>query len=281
MGQELSTTDRLTHTLAQWSSWKVCPARQPELLRKLGGKSNDAFLVSDGSSQFVVRINRPAGNLGVDRRRELQILEDIAAREYAPCVVYGNQEVLVTRYASGGHPDRDGYRSWLVEAGRLFRAIHETPTRVTSTLDPLNRAVRYFHAIDNPGRLVSECVEVLLQRPRVTPDKICLCHNDLLAENIIANQDGWIAIDWEYAAPGDPVFDLAVLVEILGADDEGVELLLAGYGAELSREQLDYYRDLYRLIDILWWRLKEPRRPVVPGLLQLAARLGIDKSDGE
>lgn len=275
MAKELSPTDRLKHTLAQWQSWQARLTRRPDLVGELNGKSNDTFLVAGGSEQFVVRVNSPAHSLGVDRTAELQALTDIAAREYAPSVVFANEEVLVTRYVTGGHPQPDQCRSWLDRAGRLFQAIHTTPTRVTTTLDPLQHAINYFNAIENTDRLITACLEKLRQRPRVTPDEVCLCHNDLLFENIISNKGGWIAIDWEYASLGDPAFDLAVLAETIAADDSQLKILLDAYGSHRPRDRINYYRDLYRLIEILWWRLKSPDEPSIPGLTELATRLEV------
>ncbi|MEX2470195.1 MAG: choline/ethanolamine kinase family protein [Pseudohongiellaceae bacterium] len=275
MAKELSPTDRLKHTLAQWQSWQARLTRRPDLVGDLNGKSNDTFLVAGGNEQFVVRINSPAHRLGVDRTAELQILTDIAAREYAPSVVFASEEILVTRYVTGGHPQPDQCRSWLDRAGRLFRTIHTTPTRVTTILDPLQHAINYCKAIENPDRLITACLEKLLQRPQVTPDDVCLCHNDLLFENIISNTAGWVAIDWEYASLGDPAFDLAVLVETIDADDSELEILLDAYGSQHPRDRINYYRDLYRLIEIMWWRLKSPDEPSLPGLTELATRLDV------
>jgi thiamine kinase-like enzyme len=40
-----------------------------------------------------------------------------------------------------------------------------------------------------------------------------LCHNDLVCENVVLAQgQGMLLIDWEYAGIGDPYFDLAVVV---------------------------------------------------------------------
>jgi thiamine kinase-like enzyme len=275
MAKELSTTERLKHTLAQWSSWEASLSRAPDLVEKLDGKSNDTFLVAEGSEQFVVRINSPSRGLGVDRLTELLVLEDIAQRDYAPSVIFGSEEALVTRYVSGGHPARNHSRAWLGNAGRLFRAINSTPTQVTTILDPRKQAMDYFNAIENPGQVVAACFETLMQKSHVTYDEVCLCHNDLLFQNIICNEGGWIAIDWEYARLGDPAFDLAVFVETIDADDAELEILLDAYGSSGPKDRISYYRDLYRLIEVLWWRLRLPDNPLIPELTGLANRLGV------
>jgi len=275
MAKELSTTERLKQTLAQWSSWQASLTREPVLVGKLDGNSNDTFLVAVDNEQFVVRVNSRAHGLGVNRSIELQVLADIAGRSYAPTVIFKGEEVLVTRFVSGEHPERSSHRSWLDETGRLFRAIHSTPTQVSEVLDPRKHAVEYFNAIENPGRVVTDCFEVLMQKPNMSFNEVCLCHNDLLFQNIICSEGGWVAADWEYARLGDPAFDIAVLVETIGADESELGVLLEAYGSVSPRVRVNYYRDLYRLIEVMWWRLRLPDKPLIPELTGLANRLGV------
>lgn len=275
MAQELSTTERLRQALAQWPHWESGPECEPTLVRQLDGKSNDSFLVAANTQQFVIRLNSLATHLGVDRATELQILTDIAAADFAPEVVFASADALVTRYLPDEHPSRRHYHSWLDKAGHLFRAIHTTPTSVSTTLHPIRHAHSYFAAIETPDPVLSACFDRQMRRPAASHSDLCLCHNDLLCSNLIAHPDRWVAIDWEYAALGDPAFDLAVLLETLGADESDTELLLKAYGSDRLNERIPYYRDLYRLIEVLWWRLRYPQEATIPGLSQLATRLDI------
>jgi len=85
-----------------------------------------------------------------------------------------------------------------------------------------------------------------------------LCHNDAYYQNILVGDRLWL-IDWEYAAMGDPFFDLACTGYILEAPNR--RLLLETYlGTGPDNETLD---DFDRMIGVfLCWN-------IVWGLLQI------------
>jgi thiamine kinase len=67
----------------------------------------------------------------------------------------------------------------------------------------------------------------------------------------------WYALDFEYAASGDPLFDLAAVIEGDGLDRAATEQLLEGYQrvSPLSirmRQDLQTSRALYRYTTHLW-----------------------------
>ena len=59
-------------------------------------------------------------------------------------------------------------------------------------------------------------------------------------------------IDWEYAACGEPCFDLAVLIQQAGLDDKSVGELLEFADAVDQRARLDGCRRLYDRLAALW-----------------------------
>ena len=72
------------------------------------------------------------------------------------------------------------------------------------------------------GRLEAALGQPVMPRP---------CHNDLLRANFIDDGDRLWIIDWEYAAMGDPAFDLGnFAVHHQLTDDEETVLLHAYFG---------------------------------------------------
>ena len=70
----------------------------------------------------------------------------------------------------------------------------------------------------------------ILGRAPDTESVNALCHNDLVAENILRVPGrGLVLIDWEYAGIGDPYFDLAVVVRHHGLGDALTQRFLAVY----------------------------------------------------
>ncbi len=55
------------------------------------------------------------------------------------------------------------------------------------------------------------------------------CHNDLVMQNCLFSEGKAVFIDWEYAQPNNPWFDLASLIQYFNLDDVQIETLLSNY----------------------------------------------------
>jgi len=132
-----------------------------------------------------------------------------------------------------------------------LRRLHALPLTGRS-FDSTVAARRYVANIDNRDTaLVAHCTRVI-ESMRL-PHKLCCCHNDLVAENIVT-APGMMFLDWEYACDNDPLFDLATVVEHHDLGEETAFRLLDAYfdgdGARWRpklREQQDLYLALYWL----------------------------------
>jgi thiamine kinase-like enzyme len=109
--------------------------------------------------------------------------------------------------------------------------------------------------------------DVLLCRLADEKRATCLCHHDAVVGNIIledrAGSDcmgdarSWL-IDWEYAAVGDPYFDLAVTIQHQSfSDDQTAHFLQAYFGdlKNVDHRRLQLCRALYDRILLLWLML--------------------------
>ena len=82
-----------------------------------------------------------------------------------------------------------------------------------------------------------------------------ICHNDLVHSNIIGGETVRL-IDWEYAAVGDPGFDLAIVVRHHQLNDEQIKSFLTAYYDRPGKEQfsrLEKFCRLYDLLAALWY----------------------------
>ncbi|MFQ5635993.1 MAG: phosphotransferase, partial [Gammaproteobacteria bacterium] len=116
-----------------------------------------------------------------------------------------------------------------------------------------DRVARYAAGIGSSeaGALEAE-IQVLLGR--LATHDACLCHNDLVCTNVIEG-DRLYLIDWEYAAVGDPFFDLATIVEHHSLADDVTQGLLHDYLGDVThadRERLADWRQVYRHLLTLW-----------------------------
>ena len=262
---------KLEQTLAQWRHWQPKPSKQPVAVERLDrGISNFSVKVAAGDGQWVVRIDRVAPErLGLSRNAEWRAMQLAAAEGLCPHPVYHNPQIgcLVTPFQRGDNaPSTDDMNA----LATLLRGIHALP-KIKFRLNPLHRALRYLAVVgERVGgeQMIDERVSGEQIAPQILTD-VCeslsldanapepvLCHNDLLRDNRLASGGRLLALDWEYAAVGDPFFDLAVIVEGDCLDDEQANNLLEHWlDAPASPEQqhrLHLQRQVYRELTRLW-----------------------------
>jgi aminoglycoside phosphotransferase (APT) family kinase protein len=242
--------------LSQWQHWQVSEplAGQPEPVARLGGgRSNYAVRVSDGRRDFAVRLDGLSHQeLGLNRAIEQRAQRLAAEAGLAPVPCYFNPDlgVLVSDWHE---PDasRPGGAEELAATGELLRAIHALPP-VHYRLKPMDRARRYLTLSAEPQPLASEFLAAC-ERLAAEPTELKLCHNDLLAANRLFSGGKLTAVDWEYAAMGDPLFDLAAVIEGDGLAETEAATLLEAYGlAPRQAARLSDQRAVYRYLAELW-----------------------------
>ncbi len=181
------------------------------------GPTNKSVLVENGDERFVLRVDKPCvGPLGLDRVAEEGICRLVAAAGISPDPVYYDHSngIYLRRFVAG--------TIWLDcdlrNAGRLKRlaALLRQLHRLAAAgpeFDPGAAVQRYAQHLGTEQAL---CLQLraldLLSVTRQRQDRVCLCHNDILNHNILES-DKLMLIDWEFAAMGDPYFDLAVVVQ--------------------------------------------------------------------
>ena len=125
------------------------------------------------------------------------------------------------------------------------------------------------------GRLQGELAR---RRAALTPPaRLAPCHHDLHRRNLL--DDGWrlLAVDWEYAGPGDPAADLASCIGYHALDAGAGEALLDGYGRRDAAFRARVAA-LGWIFDCLWygWNAVAAQEGIEPDLdeqSRLAARL--------
>lgn len=263
MAEDVSQLDsqRLDAALATWTQWQPRPVQPPRVLSRLGGESNDSFLVSDGSARWVLRVNATGPILGVNRRTECAVHRAAAQAGIAPTVAFSTQDYLVTPYLCGEPVTLVD----LYEIGALLSRVHALPVELP-TLDPLayldeNLQGDLSAQLDpslSECTLVDDCVQWLKNRSPTGSITFTPSHNDCLLANMIKTERGLMLIDWEYACAMDPAFDLAAVCASNRLSGAQQSQLVKGYSSQTMDsaflERLAYYQYYYRLVELLWWR---------------------------
>jgi aminoglycoside phosphotransferase (APT) family kinase protein len=215
----------LAGALATCNRWQLQPrpAGRPSPLRRLAGESNESWLLRWGDRRLVLRLERiPGAAPGLCREEEYRIQAAAAAAGLAPVPRYGDARcgLLVSDYlAPGAAPQPDH-----ALRADLLRAIHglavdARPLALPDYLDACALQAR------DPAPALTTTVRALAEELGAAPGGPVLCHNDLSAANRLWHGDRLLALDWEYAARGNPWYDIAA-----GAsDDTDARRLLAAY----------------------------------------------------
>lgn len=229
-----------------------------------GGPTSDSYLVERGADRWVLRIdNELPAALGLDRSAEAVVLAHIYKEQpaeecFGPRLEFVDvgQGIQLTRYIPGrawtaGDLDDPGK---LARLARLLRRLHGAPTAGKPFM-LRERVARYAADIGSAeaSALAAEMDE-MLSRLEAPSGRHCLCHNDLVCANVIEG-DRLYLVDWEYAAVGDPFFDLATVVQHHELSDAAAAEFLQAYLGRIraaDTRRLDSYRELYQRLLILW-----------------------------
>jgi thiamine kinase len=181
------------------------------------GPTNASFRAEQGGEQYVFRLDKPgAADLGLNRRNEYRVSRIVSDAGLAPEPVYSDpgNGVYLRRFVQG--------RSWTVSdlekpgnlerLARVLSKVHKLPPEGDS-FDPLAAARRYSLQVDSDeSRAILGEAERLMRKISAGSSRQALCHNDLVCQNLLEGEP-LMLIDWEYAGVGDPLFDLAVVVQ--------------------------------------------------------------------
>lgn len=233
--------------------------RGVQLLRRLhAGPLKSSWLAGRGAERYVLRIDEPlAARFTPDRRAEFAAWSAAAAAGLAPeplLLLPGPPAVLVTRHAPGSawRPAGLALPGRIEALAGLLRRLHQArlpgrPLDLEASLAGYARRAGSHRALGlarAAQRLMGRC----FQGP------LTLCHHDPIAGNVVGLRRP-LLIDWEYAALGDPLFDLAVVSRHHGLPRALEERLLAAYFGDpgrVPRARFEAQRRLYDHVLCLW-----------------------------
>ncbi|MCV2864472.1 choline/ethanolamine kinase family protein [Defluviimonas sp. WL0075] len=210
--------------------------------RLSGGLSNESWKVRDAAGAHVVRFGKDFPFHHVSRASEVIAARAAHRTGFAPAVEHAGPGVMVSAFLEARTWEEVDMRANPDRIARLLQAFHtDMPAEVSGP----GAIFWVFHVIrdyartlaDNGSRFAPElpwltAVAAEMEAAQV-PLPIIFGHHDLLPGNFLEDAGGrvWL-IDFEYAAFGTAMFDLAGAASNAGmSDDEARALLVAYFGA--------------------------------------------------
>jgi aminoglycoside phosphotransferase (APT) family kinase protein len=202
-----------------------------------GGITNRNYRVRMAGVDYVVRLpGKDTELLGIDRGSELQASEQAAALGIGPAVAAHLDDCLVTHFIACRAVSMQELTDGIGELGRALRRFHESPLQLAGRFRISDLLERYGRLVADRGGSRQTDYELAVSATAAIERALPVgeerpCHNDLLAANIIRADDGGtlLLVDWEYAAMGDPRFDLGNLSVNNGLDERTEDRLLSAY----------------------------------------------------
>ncbi len=236
-------SDALLNDVLTRLNWRDRPELTVHPLQ--GGITNLNYRVHVGGADYVVRApGRGSEHLGIDRVREHACSVAAAAAGVAPSVLafFEDVGVIVTRFIGGRAVAEDGMQrpEMLRRVAQALRCYHGA-TGFPGTFWPF-QVVRDYTSFSAPRGaslperfdwMVAQAdrLEAALGGPAAVGAAVAPrpCHNDLLLANFLDDGERLWIIDWEYAAMGDPFFDLGNFAVHHQLTDDAEHALLDAY----------------------------------------------------
>ncbi len=241
------------------------PAAEAVTVERLeGGLGRRTWLASADGGHWVVRlpaIERP-GALGV--ADEAEITEAAAALGIAPrvCAAEPASGALITEHLAASRPLSSAALRTPESAARLARLLRQLHTirRPYRAFDPEAFAARYTSAaaerLDADSRERATELHALARSYRTRFPNFVLCHNDLVAANVLDDGAELRLVDFEYAVTAAPVLDLAGVAAMNDFDAEQQWRLAEAYYGNVpvpfTARELHSVVRLVQLIAYFW-----------------------------
>lgn len=254
-------TNMLEQALNNWAAWGL--ASKPILVHTFTqGQNHHTGLINVGSQSFVLKIFRHSfvQTMNTERWTNQQHL--------SPTVFYAQDNIQVLEYI-----DDQGYDvSKLDDLANTINTLHTATITKQRRFDLISFTDEYLIGADQQTRTWHQQLQPLLNEFINDPTPWVFCHNDLVKENCLFDQDGSVyLIDWEFAQRHNPWFDLAAIVLYFELSDEQTKSFLEAYkdGWSTKISERIFYSSQVALLwtDLLWnmhksgvnYRHKNPR----------------------
>jgi thiamine kinase len=236
--------------------------RGTQPVRRLnGGEVSTTWLVRGHEQAFVVRMDHPlAQTLGLNRQSETDVLRVVGAAGIGPELVWSDPDrgIQVCTYLPGHSWTKADMHNpaQLTELARTLARLHQLPC--AGRKFSANQAAHLYadEVATDEARELESRIEQLAEELESAISRKALCHNDLVHGNLVGRKPVQL-IDWEYAAVGDPCFDLAIVIRHHELSESLADVFLDEYARKapaIRRDRLEQFYLLYDLLAFLWYQ---------------------------
>lgn len=244
-------------------------------IEQLGGMSNKNFKVTTpGKDEYVLRVPGFGAEGMVERSSEDGNGRLACKIGLNPEIVYFNDKtgIKLAKFIHNAETLNSGTiqrMDNMKQIAHIFKSLHRSRVRFMNEFNIFHEIQRYEHLLESAGGKMYGGYEAV--RPRVMGLEdylndlgvdICPCHNDLVAENFIKDENHkiWL-IDWEYSGMNDPMADFAALFIESNFSEDNMDYVLSEYFdgnvPEVACKKIIAYQILWDYLWSIWTVIKE------------------------
>jgi Ser/Thr protein kinase RdoA (MazF antagonist) len=226
------------------------------------GTTGLSYRVETAQGSYVAKVFHAHSEALLGPAEQYKLMRVLAEAEVSPQPVGfdADARLLVTEFLGDAvplEPDTLQKPENIEKTARCLRRLHAI-TAAIPRFAPEAYARRYVDKAGGPMSLTGadrdRYAELLELAPMLDGLAVSVCHNDLLAENLLVDGDVRL-IDFDYAVMAPPVVDLASLIVMNGLSGlEGRGLLDVYYGgpAPIPAAEFARVQRLVRLVAHFW-----------------------------
>ena len=208
----------------------------------------------DESKVILRKDNQLAKSLGLDRAKEVLLLEKVNSVCSSPKIIFKDiqQGVLIWNYIEGEEISRLSFKdkSVLTELAAELKNIHDMPICDLDNTTYFDMINHYKKVILNDDLFIE--IDELINHLYTEKTELTFCHNDLTKPNILF-KESFSFLDWEYACLNDPYFDIATVISSFNLNEEEISSFLTGYSStNLNLNRVKDFIRLTKLTEKIW-----------------------------
>lgn len=218
--------------------------------------TNSVYKITNGDCAWSLRINnKQASQLGISRERERVVIDSIQTLDWSPIVTAQHENYLLTSWCDG-EPFKPETEQHLDQLASAIRNIQQVA--LTEETEPLKIDKQLALLITQVENLDSEFQQAIYDKLGAyqPPDRFVLCHHDWHPGNVLTNNNQLTVLDWEYAALGDPLIELACVSQGFKLTVSQERHLLTQLG--MQSVDLSIAHSLTEAMSLLWYLVRFP-----------------------
>lgn len=221
------------------------------------GFCNENYVINDA---FVMRIPKENSDETLNFKHEKIVYDTILPLNISEKVLVFNEDngIKITKFVHNARQYTTINNEQITYVAKALKKLHSSDLKVPFGYQMFYRLKIYKKALFEEEYIDQKLEKNIIKEVQkiFAKDKMVLCHNDLVQNNLLFKFNGLTIIDWEYAGMNNFYFDLASFISENNLNDEQKEFFLSKYfGAKLNdlkRKKVNIFINFLDLLFYYW-----------------------------